>query len=271
MTRVEARQVARTLRRQFMLSSVTTVFLLLMLVTCCAAALWPNLSPQRTQSLWSAAMLAGIAWMVLTVLSTRQVKSANQAATYLSAGRLDLAEQELTSALGSFSLHRTGKLMVCHNLAVVVHGQKNYHAAAELCDAIIGLHGNVSKSLGRVCRMLLADCRLFLGDTLAAFKALQPLLGRDAKLSLTEQMMLLPIELRCLVAQGKYAEAADNLEWKVQRAELLDSFRSALVHALLAKSLRELGRNESADFLQRRAGLLHDLSELSKDYAGLLD
>lgn len=271
MTRVEAKQVARRLRWQVMLSSAASGLLLLLLAVCCLAALWPSLGAQRTQSMWSGAMLAGVLWMALTVLSTRQVKAANQAANHLSAGRLDLAEQELTTALGTFSLHRIGKLMVCHNLAVVVHGQKNYHAAAELCDAIISIHGSVSKSLGRVCRMLLADCRLFLGDTLAAIKALQPLLNRDAKLTLTEQMMLLPIELRCLVAQKDYSRAVEELPWKIQRAELLDTYRAALVHALLAKSMRELGRIEAAEFLQRRAGLLHDTAELSKDYPGLLD
>jgi hypothetical protein len=268
MTRREAQQLVRVLRRQFLLSSLTTGLLLCVVVFSSLGAV---LGSPRTQAAWIAATFAGVAWILLAALSPRQVKAANNAAAFLSAGRLDLAEQELTNALGLFSLYRTGKLLVCHNLAVVMHGQKNYQAAAELCDGIISLHHGVSKSLGRVCRMLLADSRLFLGDTLAALSALAPLLRGRAGLSLAEQLMLLPIELRCLVAQNDFIQAADNLAWKVQRAELLDAPRAALVHALLAKACRQTGNGAAADFLARRAELYHDLGELRSDYPILKD
>jgi hypothetical protein len=258
----------KVLRRQFLLSSLTTALLLSVVALSSLGAVF---GPQRTQTAWVAATFAGLAWIMLAVLSPRQVKAANTAAAYLSAGRLDLAEQELTTALSLFSLYRTGKLLVCHNLAVVVHGQKNYQAAAELCDGIISLHNGVSKSLGRVCRMLLADSRLFLGDTLAALTALAPLFRSRAELSLAEQLMLLPIELRCLITQGDYTRAADNLAWKVRRAELLDAPRAALVHALLAKACRQTGDGRVADFLARRAELYHDLGELRSDYPVLKD
>lgn len=271
MTRRDAIHIVKVLRRQFLVSSVTSASLLSILAFSSVCAALQAVNPQRTQALWTAASFAGLAWICLTVLSARQVKAANHAAAYLSAGRLDLAEQELTSALHFFSLYRTGKLMVCHNLAVVVHGQKNYQAAAELCDGIISLHRGVSKSLGRVCRMLLADSRLFLGDTLAALRALAPLVGNRAGLTLAEQLMLLPIELRCLVARGDHAAAIDNLAWKVRRAELLDSHRAALVHALLAKACRQAGDSRVADFLLRRAELYHDLPELRDDYPILKD
>jgi len=198
------------------------------------------------------------------------VRSANQAAAYLSAGRFDLAEQELTAALRTFSLYRTGKLLVCHNLAVVVHGQKNYQAAAELCDGILAMRPGSRGGVGRICRILLADCRLFLGDTLAAIKALQPLVKRRSELSLGEQLLLLPIELRCVVADGRHEEATADLAKKIQQAELLDSPRAALVHALLAKSCQALHRDALAGRLERRAQLYHDLSELQKEYAVLL-
>jgi len=271
MTRRDAQQIVKVMRRHVLLSTATSLCLLGVVVLGSLAASLQAVSPQRTQSLWTAATFAGMAWVILTVLSAKQIKSANQAAAYLSAGRLDLAEQELTTALNSFSLYRMGKLMVCHNLAVVVHGQKNYQAAAELCDGIISLHRGVGKSLGRVCRILLADCRLFLGDTLAALKALQPLVRNREGLSLAEQLMLLPIELRAQIAEGQFAQAAADLPAKVRRAELLDSPRAALVHALLSRACRQMGDALRADFLLRRAQLYHDLSDLREDYPLLKD
>jgi|ERR1043166_9081937 tetratricopeptide (TPR) repeat protein len=271
MTRIQAKSIIRGLRRNVLIATLISLFLMGILSFSLVGVAILSSSSFRTQSLWSAATFAGLAWVMLTVLSARQVRSANQAAAYLSAGRFDLAEQELTAALQTFSLYRTGKLLVCHNLAVVVHGQKNYIAAAELCDGIISLQRRSNPGVGRVCRILLADCRLFLGDTLAAFKALQPLIRRRSELSLGEQLLLLPIELRCTVADGRYEDAVRDLPGTIRRAELLDSPRAALVHALLAKACKALGREAQGRRLEERAELYHDLSELQKEYAVLGD
>jgi hypothetical protein len=146
-------------------------------------------------------------WVVLAMFSARQIRATNQANVYISNGRLDLAEEQLKSAMQLFSLYRTGKLLVCHNLAVVAHGQKNYSVAAALCDGLIESGVSVTRGIGRMCRILLADCRLLLGDTVSAIRAISPLRLDDPGMSLNERLMLLPIELRCQAAEGEYSRS----------------------------------------------------------------
>ena len=164
MTLDEAKELARTLRRQLMLASVSRIVLILLLTGSFLAALLQSEKDAGRDALWFAAMLAAITWATLTMFSVRQVRAANQAYLYISTGRLDLAEEQLKSAVHLFSFYRAGKLLACHNLAVVVHGRKNYLAAAELCDCVVRLGGKISRGAGRLCRILLADCRLLMGD-----------------------------------------------------------------------------------------------------------
>lgn len=266
MTPAEAAALVRTLKRQLWLARLTRWLLLAIIVLgVIAASREPDAAVQR-QRLWTAAMFAGLAWVLLTATSARQVRASNQASVYMSTGRLDLAEEHLKSALQSFSLFKAGKLLVCHNLAVVEHGRKNYSAAAELCDGLLSLGAGLGRGVGRMCRILLADCRLFLGDSLAALRAIDPLHLHAPALNLAEQLLLLPVELRCQIAQGDFARAADDLPRKVRLAELLDSRRAALVHALLARACARLGKSAEARFLDRRAALYHDLEPLRSEY-----
>lgn len=286
MTLDEAKELARTLRRQLMLASVSRIVLILLLTGSFLAALLQSEKDAGRDALWFAAMLAAITWATLTMFSVRQVRAANQASLYISTGRLDLAEEQLKSAVHLFSFYRAGKLLACHNLAVVVHGRKNYLAAAELCDCVVRLGGKISRGAGRLCRILLADCRLLMGDPGGALEALQPLAltepppqapptpapsGRAVQrcmpaLNLSEQLLLLPIELRCHVGLGQYDRAVESLDWKVKLAELLDSPKAAMVHALLAEACRRVGRPAQAAFLQRRAELYADLEALATEY-----
>jgi hypothetical protein len=286
MTLDEAKTVARTLRRQLVLASISRIILIVLLTASFLTAILQPEAKAGKDALWFAAMLAAITWVTLTMFSVRQLRAANQAAMYISSGRLDLAEEQLKNAVHLFSFYRAGKLLACHNLAVVVHGRKNYSAAAELCTCVISLKGKLSRGAGRLCRILLADCRLLLGDPAAALQAIGPLsltepatpdpqhaagkaasAGDEGKaLDLAEQMLLLPIELRCHVGLGKFEQAVEGLDWKVQLAELLDAQKAALVHALLAEACRRVGKPIQAGFLQRRAELYSDLEELAKEY-----
>ncbi|MBN2560480.1 MAG: hypothetical protein JXQ75_06085 [Phycisphaerae bacterium] len=273
MTLEEARALARMIRRHFFLAAVSrAVLLALVAVAFLGALLQTNTNADTaTDPLWFAAMLAAMLWVALTVFSVRQVRAANQASVYISSGRLDLAEEQLKDAIHLFTLYRTGKLLACHNLAVVAHGQKNYQAAAELCGCVIALRGSVSRSIGRLCRILLADCRLFLGDSESALDVIQPLSLSGSALSLSEQLMLLPIELRCQIAAGDFQQAVASLAGKVRLAELLDARKAALAHALLARACRQGAQSEVAAFLQRRAELYYDLTELEAEYRVLGD
>jgi hypothetical protein len=259
------------MRRHFYVTGILNALGAGIFIVMCVAATLPWLRPEQARALWSATSLWIVGWMLLTVLSTRTIRAAHRTAALVAAGRLDLAEDQLKAAMRLFSIYTGGKLAVCHNLAVIAHGQKDFAAAAELCDGILALRGGVSRALGRLCRLLLADCRLILGDTAAALRAIEPLSMLAGGLSLPEQLMLLPIELRCQLAQGRHREAADGLEAKVRLAELMDSPRAALAHALLAQACRESGRAREADFLLRRAELYHDLDRLRQEFSVLPD
>lgn len=271
MTGSEAAGMVRTMRRHLLLGSVIRMLLLgIVALGFVATWLWPD-SPERAEQLWFAAVFAAAGWVSLAMFSARQVRATNQASVYISTGRLDLAEERLMDAMRLVSLYRTGKLLICHNLAVVAHGQKNYAAAAELCDGLVAAGAGVSRGLGRMCRILLADCRLLLGDTAAAVEAIAPLSLDHPDLGLSEQLMLLPVQLRCQAATGQFEAAAEAVDRKVRLAELLDAPKAAVVHAILARACRAVGRTEIAEFLRRRAELYHDLTTLTEQCPVLAD
>jgi len=271
MTAVEAAALVKTLRRQLRLATLIRVLLMGIVLLGVAAAFAQPATAKAGDPLWAAAFLAGAGWIVLAVCSARQVRATNQASVYLATGRLDLAEEQLKNALRLVSLYRAGKLLVCHNLAVVAHGQRDFAAAAQLCDGVLAAGVSASRRLGRLCRILLADCRLYLGDTAAAVRAIAPLNSDDPRLGLSERLMLLPIELRCQVSEGRFAQAATAVDQKVALAELLDSSKAALVHAMLSRACRAAGQTKAAAFLKARAELYHDLGELAEEYPILRD
>ncbi len=272
MTLAEAEGIVRRLRRHFFLALAARVLIIALVVVVFFGALVQDEVIAEADTLPYAIVFATFLWILLTAVSVRQIRTANQASVYISSGRLDLAERQLKSAIHQFSLYGMGKLLACHNLAVVAHGQKDYQVAAVLCDGVVALRGSISRSLGRLCRILLADCRLLLGDTGSARTAIGPLSLGNPTLSLSEELMLLPIVLRCQIAEGDFERAArESLPRKVWLAELLDAPKAALVHALLARACDRLGDAEAAGFLQRRAELYHDLEELAQEYEILQD
>lgn len=269
MTYREARDLVVLLRRRWRFTTLTRAAILIVIGLCASAAWIDTTSDAQLRIYWGSAMGIGLAWTALMFFSIRQTRTANQATAYIASGRLDLAEEQLRSALQQFSLLKNGLLLACHNLAVVAHGRQCYPAAAELCEGVLLLQKGCSRGIGRTCRILLADCRLFLGDAAAALRAIEPLSLRNPILNLSEQLLLLPIELRCQIARADYDAVTTNLSWKVRRAELLDSPDAALVHALLAEACRRTGKPRTATFLQGRAELYHDLDELSERYGHL--
>lgn len=271
MSPAEAQSLIRTVRRHFRAAWGLRILLLGVIGTSFALGLIREETTGQAGPIWTVAFLAVIFWFGLMASSIRQARAANQGTQYIASGRLDLAETHLKNALQGFSLYRFGKLLVCHNLAVVAHGRREYQAAADLCDGILSVARNQSRSLSRLCRILLADCRLLLGDSAAAMKALAPLDADHADMTINEKLVLLPIELRCLIACGDFAAVVASLAEKIKLSELLESPKAALTHALLARACRETGRTSQAAFLQRRAELYHDLGELEAQYSIRLD
>jgi len=231
-----------------------------MLATATGAVFAPSFGLEAdTDHLWTMAIFFAGSWMVLSIVGYRQIKTANQAAIYITTGRLDLAETQLRDAVLAFNLHPRGKLMACHNLAVVAHNQKDFMAAAELCRAIVQLSGRSLTEMVNLCRILLADCLLQIQQVEAADAAIQPLRQEASTLSLDQQLLLLPIQLQCDAARGAFQSVIDDLPSKMRHAEMLDAPKAGLCHALLAKACERLNRGTEAAFLRERAELYHDI------------
>lgn len=265
----QARGFIRTIRRHLWMSAVMRFCLLLLIAVSIGALPFYANENRPSDLLWAVGAMAGIAWIGLTFLSVKQLRSANQGIAYLADGRLDLAEDQLSAAALQFSLFRVGKLRACHNLAVVAHGRGKFEVAATLLDGVLPALRHPDRALDKTSRLVLADSLLSLGDSVAAAKALSPLSLQSSDLTLTEQILILPIEIRCRVATGDYESAVSDLGWKVKRAELLDSPRAAQVHALLAEACRRTGREPIAKFLTSRANLYADMQEVMADRPGL--
>lgn len=235
-----------------------------------AAVLTPD-AELRSAWLWSSTMTAALLWGVLAAASVRQVRAANTASMMIAAGETDQAERQLMEAVRSFSLYGAAKLLAVHNLAVVSHGRGQFDVAAELCAGVLRFARRARRAAYTVTRLLLADCRLNLNDLPAADRALDGLDLFDSRLSLSERLMLLPIRLRLDLVSGRHTEAADRLWHKVKLAETLEAPRAALVHAMLAIACRGVGRTTEADYLDRRADLYHDRTEVAAQLSGTLD
>jgi len=262
MTSTEVVQLLVALRRDLRIATLTRLALIGLFAFGLVAAAAATDERLRLTWLWTVTMVAAIIWALLTIASTKQIRAANQASAHLASGRLDLAESQLRTALRIFSIYSPAKLLACHNLAVLAHGRGEFIAAAELCTGVLRQARRLGGSARRTTRMLLADCKLSLNDVVAANAALQGLDVMDERMPLSERLMLLPIRVRCDVTAGSHEVAVQQLREKVRLAELLESPRAALVHALLARACRCLGRPAEAEFLHARACLLHDLADL---------
>ncbi|MCB9858005.1 MAG: hypothetical protein H6818_20155 [Phycisphaerales bacterium] len=258
MTEPEASHLIRTLKRQILLAGVWKVGVLaiILIASVGAASTWT--SPQQSKLLWALSIAGAGIWIIFTILGLRQARESNQAAVYIATGRLDLAEQQLRNAALAFNLHRRGKLLACHNLAVVAHGRHEYATAAALSAGVIELGHGALRGVSRICRILLADCMLELHNPEAARRAIEPIPLGDPGVPLSEQLLLLPIRLRCDAALKAYDHILIDLPNKVRRAELLDSPKAAMCHQILADACARGGRRSEADFLRKRAELYHD-------------
>ncbi len=211
-------------------------------------------------TVWLTAVLLG--WLMLVAVSVRTGKGMRWASVLLTAGRWQEAERELAHVLRSFSVFRHTLLAAGQQLGTVLHAQQQYAQAREVFRAIVRAIGRTraSHSVERAARLLWADCELALGNLAGTYEAFLPLYG--VPLTLSERLVLLPIELRYELAAGHTRHAVANLPDRVRHAELLDSVQSAWVHAMLAEACRREGLDGQAAFLQRRAALYHDLNEL---------
>jgi hypothetical protein len=267
----EATQLINTLRRQVLLAGVWKAGIISIIFVASIGAAGPWTTPEQSKMLWAISVLSAGIWIVFTILGLRQARESNQAAVYIATGRFDLAERQLRAAALAFNLHRRAKLLACHNLAVVAHGRREFRTAAALSAGVIDLGRGALRGVSRICRILLADCMLELKDPEAASRAIAPIPLNDPAVPLAEQLLLLPIRLRCDAAMKAYNHILIDLPGKLKRAELLDSPKAAMCHQILADACAHSGRRSEADFLRKRADLYHDESGTDIENALAID
>jgi hypothetical protein len=112
----------------------------------------------------------------------------------------------------------------------------------------------------RTTRLMLADSLLELGDLPGAYLALMSLYSQ--KVTLTEAMNLLVVQLDYETRVGAWASMFQNIQYKVQLAELMPAASAARAQAMLAIAAERVGRTDWADWLRKRVELLTDINEL---------
>ena len=208
-------------------------------------------------------VILGAIWIALGFHSIRGSRIAAGSPSLIAAGQFDQAEEQIETALRSFSLFRGSKMMSLHHLAVLRHAQRRWGDAADLCRALLRHRLGVLSGLARQSRLILADSLLELGDVRGAHEALSALY-RD-RLSLAEALSLLSVQLDYLWRIHAWDAMFDGVAQKVQLAELSNTHSAAKMQALLALAARHLGRTDWEDYLRRRVELLVDVDELIKE------
>src|SRR5690606_4345148 len=132
-------------------------------------------------------------WVALSIRSVRGSRLAAGSPSLIAAGQFEEAERQIETALRTFSLFRTVKLLSLHHLALLRHAQRRYHDAATLCRALLRQRLGAMSSINRQSRLILADALLEIGDLRGAHDAITGLYKQ--RLSLSEAMNLLQIEL----------------------------------------------------------------------------
>src|SRR5579862_4389760 len=81
--------------------------------------------------------LLGGAWMALSYRSMQGTRMAAQSPSLIAAGQFEQAEDRIDTALKTFSLFRTAKLLSLHHLAMLRHAQRRWRESSLLCQALL--------------------------------------------------------------------------------------------------------------------------------------
>ena len=254
---ISAENAIRTLRRDLTISSVLKGVLFggVFVIT--------TFGPMLGIGMWAVAVLLGLsaAWMVASYRTARGSSLAADSPSLIASGHLDEAEEEIEKVLRSFWLFRSVKLMGLHHLAVLRHAQRQWRESALLSQALLRQRLRGLPGVARANRLILADSLLELGDLDGAHHALLSLYHQ--KVTLTEAMNLLVVQLDYEARIGAWQSMFQNIAQKVQLAELMPTSSAARSQAMLALAALNVGRTDWADWLRRRVELLTDINELT--------
>jgi hypothetical protein len=248
-------------RRDLAIGTLLRTLLVLVAVACLTAG--PALG-MHEQAMYLLLIVGGV-WVMLSYRSMQGSRVSADSPSLIAAGEFDRAEAHIDSALRTFSLFRTNKLLSLHHLALLRHAQRRWRESALLCQALLSRNlGSRLRGLARTTWLLLADSRLQLGDLPAAYDAMAAIYRYRLTLgeALTFQLMQLDYGSRI----GAWGPMLESVGAKVQMSELMPALSAARSQALMALAAYKLGREPLAQWLRRRAQLLADPCDISADF-----
>jgi tetratricopeptide (TPR) repeat protein len=208
-------------------------------------------------------MIVGAAWVLLSYRSLQRARLAADSPSLIAAGEFDRAEDHIDTALRTFSLFRTAKLLSLHHLALLRHAQHRWRESALLCQAVLSQNLATLQSLAKTTLLLLADSMLQMGDLKTAFDALTRLFR--LRLNLAEALTLQLLQLDYGSRIGAWESMLQGSGIKVQMSELMPTLNAARSQAYLSLAAYKSGRLELAAWLRRRAELLADPKDITSD------
>ncbi|MBI4579517.1 MAG: hypothetical protein HY718_07445 [Planctomycetes bacterium] len=220
--------------------------------------------PESKRMIFMVFMGTLVIWVLAMVSAARLARCVRTAATLVSIGQLDDAEVWLRRVLEGFSLSARAKILACQQFASLLFRRDAHAQVVQICTELLKERLSGLQQIWVTTRVMLADSLLMLDRVPDAYDAIRPIY--DVPLSLADRMKLLPVQLRYELAADHAAAAAQGLPDKLRIAELLDSARAALVHALLAEACRRCNMPRQQAFLAERARLYHDLDQLAARY-----
>jgi hypothetical protein len=249
---ISAEKAIKTLRRDLTLSSLLKAALFV------AAIIVPMTS--LGIPFFAFVVVFGVLWTALTFYNARGSSMAADSPSLIASGQFDEAEQEIERVIRSFWLFRSVKLLGLHHLAVLRHAQRRWRDSVLISQALLKQRLGTMPAVARTTRLMLADSLLELGDLPGAYQALMSLYSQ--KVTLTEAMNLLVVQLDYESRVGAWASMFQNIQYKVQLAELMPANSAARAQAMLAIAAERVGRPDWADWLRKRVELLTDINEL---------
>jgi len=243
----------RRLERQFAASSAVKGVLIALVLGGWLASFAPALARSLLPIGLMGAGLVG--WLIANAASRRTARLAIRASQLAASGPLNQLESTLDGALARFTLYRTVRVMLYHQLAVLRHRQRRFAESAQIAGVLLaqpnlGLSGGLRAKL----LLLLGDASLHLRRLPTAWACLTELFDRD--LDLTETMQLLEMQTRYEQACGYHGRMLEQLPGKVALAELMPAEACGSMHAMLAAAAKQRGHAATARWLADRTQLL---------------
>jgi hypothetical protein len=244
--------VPARLRRQVWLDSVARWAPLVLVILLIFGA---PLEANRHDALWTSLPMVLIlaAWAWGSTVNARVARALPQITAQLD-GDPAAAEAGLGEAIRRWPLQQSLRLLLYHRLAILRHRQQRFAETAAICQTVLSFRLGPAGGVRGHLLLMLIESRLRCGDIHGAGQSLAEL--DQQPLSLAETLQRSALEVRWYVASGQPQAALQDLERRVQLAELMPPVQGGALHALLGAAAQSAGRPRTAAWLRQRADLL---------------